>query len=147
MTLAPCARHMGDGDHLKGVAAFRAEGSVHTRAQLNYGEWQRRENRRVDASTQLRAAHAAFEAMGAQGFAEHAPRTAALSAANAAPAAVQALRRRSKAGRPRPGGSAEERRTEPVASGDEGPTGRLAEISPARGDRKVVIAVSSQPRR
>ena len=47
---------------------------LHARAQLNYGEWLRRENRRVDARAQLGAAHQAFEAMGARGFAERARR-------------------------------------------------------------------------
>jgi DNA-binding CsgD family transcriptional regulator len=45
---------------------------LHARAQLNYGEWLRREHRRVEARKQLRAAHDAFEAMGARGFAERA---------------------------------------------------------------------------
>jgi DNA-binding CsgD family transcriptional regulator len=44
------------------------------RAQLTYGEWLRREGRRVDARAQLKAAHRAFEAMGAEGFAERARR-------------------------------------------------------------------------
>jgi DNA-binding CsgD family transcriptional regulator len=46
----------------------------HARARLIYGEWLRRENRRVDARSQLRAAHEAFAAMGAEAFAERARR-------------------------------------------------------------------------
>jgi DNA-binding CsgD family transcriptional regulator len=45
---------------------------LHARAKLNYGEWLRREHRRVDARAQLAAAHDAFESMGAHGFAERA---------------------------------------------------------------------------
>jgi DNA-binding CsgD family transcriptional regulator len=47
---------------------------LHARARLNYGEWLRREQRRVDARAQLKAAYEAFEAMGARGFAERARR-------------------------------------------------------------------------
>ena len=44
------------------------------RARLCYGEWLRRENRRIDARNQLRLAFDAFSSMGADGFAERARR-------------------------------------------------------------------------
>jgi DNA-binding CsgD family transcriptional regulator len=44
------------------------------RTQLVYGEWLRRENRRVDARAQLRGAHEQFTAMGMGAFAERARR-------------------------------------------------------------------------
>jgi DNA-binding CsgD family transcriptional regulator len=44
------------------------------RAQLMYGEWLRRENRRVDAREQLRVAYERFDRIGAEAFAERARR-------------------------------------------------------------------------
>ena len=53
----------------------RTRGVVHlARAQLLYGEWLRRENRRVDAREQLRAAYDRFSQIGAEAFAERARR-------------------------------------------------------------------------
>ena len=42
------------------------------RAHLLYGEWLRREDRRVDARAQLRAAHEQFASIGMEAFAERA---------------------------------------------------------------------------
>src|SRR5215208_4544469 len=51
----------------------RCRGVVHlARARLLYGEWLRRENRRVDARGELRAAYDQFDRIGAEGFAERA---------------------------------------------------------------------------
>jgi DNA-binding CsgD family transcriptional regulator len=51
----------------------RSRGVVHlARARLLYGEWLRRENRRVDAREQLRAAYDQFSGIGAEAFAERA---------------------------------------------------------------------------
>jgi DNA-binding CsgD family transcriptional regulator len=53
----------------------RARAGVHVaRSQLIYGEWLRRQGRRVDARRQLRAASDAFHALGAVAFAQRARR-------------------------------------------------------------------------
>ncbi len=44
------------------------------RARLSFGEWLRREHRRVDAREQLRGAHELFTSIGAEAFAERARR-------------------------------------------------------------------------
>jgi DNA-binding CsgD family transcriptional regulator len=67
-----------DADALNGEAIERLARTriiVHrARAQLLYGEWLRRENRRVDAREQLREAHDMLDRMGAEAFAERARR-------------------------------------------------------------------------
>ena len=57
----------------RGSAARACRGEL-ARAHLLYGEWLRRESRRVDAREQLRAAHETFAAMGIEAFAERARR-------------------------------------------------------------------------
>jgi DNA-binding CsgD family transcriptional regulator len=66
----------GDAEPLYREAIERlssSRGAVHlARVRLRYGEWLRRENRRVDAREQLRAAYDQFNEIGAEGFAERA---------------------------------------------------------------------------
>ena len=60
-------------DSVERLARTRAVVEL-ARSRLVYGEWLRRENRRVDAREQLRAAHEMFSRMGAAAFAERARR-------------------------------------------------------------------------
>jgi DNA-binding CsgD family transcriptional regulator len=78
---ARCRALLGDGDDAEesyreaagrlGRTGFRPDLA---RVHLLYGEWLRRERRRVDARVQLRTAHEMFAAMGMQAFAERARR-------------------------------------------------------------------------
>jgi DNA-binding CsgD family transcriptional regulator len=62
--------------HREGIQALgQSRMAAHlARARLSYGEWLRRENRRVDAREQLRQAYEVFARMGADGFADRARR-------------------------------------------------------------------------
>ncbi|HKF31880.1 MAG TPA: AAA family ATPase [Jatrophihabitantaceae bacterium] len=64
---AEAERDYRDSISLLGRTRLRMELA---RGQLLYGEWLRREGRRIDAREQLRTAHDTFTAIGAHGFAE-----------------------------------------------------------------------------
>jgi DNA-binding CsgD family transcriptional regulator len=61
------------GEAVERLGRTRLRGEL-ARARLLYGEWLRREHRRVDAREQLRAAHEMLGRMGARAFAERARR-------------------------------------------------------------------------
>jgi DNA-binding CsgD family transcriptional regulator len=67
----PAERHYRESIDRLGRTRIRTELA---RAHLLYGEWLRRNNRRLDARAPLRAAYQMLEAMGAGGFAERARR-------------------------------------------------------------------------
>jgi DNA-binding CsgD family transcriptional regulator len=76
---ARCRALLSEGEHaerLYGEAIDRLERTrlrpELARARLLYGEWLRRQNRRIDARAQLRAAHELFVAIGMEAFAERA---------------------------------------------------------------------------
>ena len=67
---------VADGHYRESIARLgrtRARAEL-ARTHLLYGEWLRRENRRVDAREQLRTAHGMLDAMGIEAFAERAAR-------------------------------------------------------------------------
>jgi DNA-binding CsgD family transcriptional regulator len=75
---ARCRALLSDGESLyqesvERLARSRAVVEL-ARSRLLYGEWLRRENRRIDAREQLRAAHEMFSRMGAKAFAGRAQR-------------------------------------------------------------------------
>jgi DNA-binding CsgD family transcriptional regulator len=80
-TDARCRALLSEGQLAEGLYLEAIDRLGHTRitvhlarAHLIYGEWLRRENRRVDARESLRAAYNMFDAMGAEAFAERARR-------------------------------------------------------------------------
>jgi DNA-binding CsgD family transcriptional regulator len=76
---ARCRALLSEGDSAERLHREAIERLARTRrrpdlarAHLLYGEWLRRENRRMDARVQLRAAHDQFVSIGMEGFADRA---------------------------------------------------------------------------
>jgi DNA-binding CsgD family transcriptional regulator len=95
---ARCQALLRDGDlaaedsYLEAISHLRRSRAAFElgRAHLQYGEWLRRAKRRRDARVQLRAAHARFDAMGAQAFAERAAGELAATGERALPRTMAA---------------------------------------------------------
>jgi DNA-binding CsgD family transcriptional regulator len=88
-----CARDEADALYRQALDLLAGDGLAFQRArtQLLYGEWLRREGRRVDARGHLRAAHRSFDRMLTCGFARRAERELA--------ATGETVRKRSPGGR------------------------------------------------
>ena len=78
---ARCRALVSEGDQAEDLYRQAIDHLVRTRLRVDlgrshllYGEWLRRERRRVDAREQLRTAHRMFTEMGIEGFAERARR-------------------------------------------------------------------------
>jgi DNA-binding NarL/FixJ family response regulator len=78
-TQARCRALLSKGEHAEHLHREAIDRLARTRrrpdlarAHLLYGEWLRRENRRIDARIQLRAAHDQFASIGMEAFAERA---------------------------------------------------------------------------
>jgi DNA-binding CsgD family transcriptional regulator len=66
------------GEAIERLGRTRMRGEL-ARAHLLYGEWLRRQNRRVEGRQQLRTAHEMFSDMGAEAFAQRTARELAIS--------------------------------------------------------------------
>lgn len=72
------------------LSRTRVRGEL-ARTRMLYGEWLRRENRRVDARDQLRAAHEIFTSVGAQAFAQRSERELAATGETVGKRSVETL--------------------------------------------------------